>query len=83
MYKTIFLMLLLTGCDLTDKNDQLFNCDSSLAEPRAEFIRACVTELKAKLLTCEGLSERLYCKPRKTILSKESAIEPEINNDSK
>lgn len=66
MYKIIFLILLLTGCDIEHKNTENFKCDTSNAQSRAEFIANCVTELKANLMSCEEMSERLFCEPQES-----------------
>ena len=63
MFKEVLFLsfLLLTGCDIDTRSNTGIECNQSTAQERASFIETCVTNLKAKLITCEELSERLFC----------------------
>lgn len=42
-------------------NQQSENCSIDFSDERATFISTCVKDLKANLISCEKLSERLFC----------------------
>lgn len=80
--KYIIPLLLLTGCDVNlstqiSSNENIrYECDESVSQSRADFIKSCVTDLKSKLLICESLSERIFCKLK-------TKIEEPKQNDAK